>query len=263
MTSRILFFVLLIFISPAVMAAEIGVIGTVVEAEGAASVGNRHAAPDLPVREGEVLQTGAGARLVVLFIDDTQLILSEKTRVTVNDYIFNESAPEGNRAAYSILNGAFLYVSGLIGPGARVETPAGSIGVRGTQFWGGMLDGQYGVLVTEGRVALSAATGETEINAGLGVFSRGRIFAPSAPAAWAEEKKTRAVATVALKRPQAVQQRLAAVRAAHVMRRQSFKGVLERRQNNEIRRNSPKPSQMRQRVKPSQMRPVVKPTDRY
>lgn len=219
-----------------ILAEDHPVVGTVLEVEGTAAIhsNGRVTAATLhtPVRYGDTVTTGAASRVFVQFLDETEIILSEKTELKVDDYIYD---PEGgeSRAAYSILKGVFYYVSGLIGkdPGAdiKVETIHGSIGVRGTQFWGGDIDGTYGVLLAEGAVDVKTEAGSVTLKPGEGTFLKGRRAMPVPPKVWAAEKTERAKATVRLQRQELVRQRVGANKARNTALRQKFKGFAEQR----------------------------------
>lgn len=86
----------------------------------------------------DTIQTGPNGRANVLFQDDTTLTVSENSKLLVDSYVYDPYNSSSNRALYSYLEGAFQYVSGLIGkkadPDVKIETPVGTIGIRGTEF---------------------------------------------------------------------------------------------------------------------------------
>lgn len=94
--------------------------------------------PGDPIHAGDVIRTGAGGRAEVYFADHTTLTLSGNSRVQMDNYVFNPTATDNNRAGYSGLEGAFKYTSGVIAkkqnPDVSVDTTYGHIGVRGTEF---------------------------------------------------------------------------------------------------------------------------------
>ncbi len=95
----------------------------------------------------------------------------------------------------TVSEGAFLFVGGKIegpsGGNVEIRTPVGTLGVRGTTFWGGAIDGGYGVLVLSGEVSVTTRRGRVVLKEGQGtmVFSgrglpalrRGQLIAPSEP----------------------------------------------------------------------------------
>jgi hypothetical protein len=65
--------------------------------------------------------------------------------------------------------GAFRFATGRIKALKQkkiaVSTPVADIGVRGTEFWGGALDGRYGVLLLEGEGVVSNQAGSVVLSA--------------------------------------------------------------------------------------------------
>jgi hypothetical protein len=202
---------------PAFAQVNDGVIGTILELEGSASVtpagGQASAAAiNMPVHLNDMVQTETGSRVFILFIDNTELTLSENTQAKIDNYIFDPDDNTNNKASYSVMQGAFQYVSGLIGkktnPDVHIDTPVGSIGIRGTDFWGGTLDNQYNVAVNEGQVALKTDAGESVVNKGEGSSVQDRHSLPAPASAWSPEKFQRIASTVHLRRQALVRQKI-------------------------------------------------------
>jgi len=106
----------------------------------------------------------------VLLADGTTLTLSENSKLTVDNYVFDWSNHNNDKASYNYLQGAFQYVSGLIAkkpdPDVRVETAYGQIGIRGTRFIArrAPCSSTQEVYLIEGQLAIKPqATGETNI----------------------------------------------------------------------------------------------------
>ncbi|MBU6234572.1 MAG: FecR domain-containing protein [Alphaproteobacteria bacterium] len=196
--------------------ADEDVIGTVLEVEGTANViANGVKSPitvNMPVHTGDLLTTGSESRLYIMLLDSTELTLSENGNLSVDDYVYDEANNSDNHAAYSIIKGAFLYVSGLVAkkenPEVTVKTGVGSIGIRGTRFWGGEMDGKFGVLVGDGEVEFDSGAGPVRIRKGEGTSVKARGEKPEPINTWPREKIDRAVKTVALKNPEVVGQRI-------------------------------------------------------
>jgi len=99
------------------------------------------------------------------------------------------------------LAGDFRFISGKLTPGAArdasVTTPFAVIAVRGTDFWGGPIDGAFGVLLFEGAVSVTNAGATTDLTMpGDGVNLPTLVSPPGGVVAWAADKVARAVATV-------------------------------------------------------------------
>jgi hypothetical protein len=216
-----------------------GVVGTILEVEGSGTVTPpggtaTPAAVNTPVHLNDTVQTGAQSRIFIQFIDETELTLSENAKATIDNYVFDADDNSQNKAAYSIMDGAFQYVSGLIGhkenPDVRVDTPVGSIGVRGTNFWGGNIDGDYNVAVNEGQVALKTDAGEETVNKGEGTSVHDRSLRPARAAALDPAKFQRMRNTVFLKRRQMVRQRVGMMKRRNQFLRKRYKKFMHRRQ---------------------------------
>jgi hypothetical protein len=146
----------------------------------------------------EAVTTGKGTRLEITLVDSTTLTLGENARLSLDDFIFNPRA--ATRINLSV-NGAFRYISGKLGPGAtrtaEVTTPFATLGARGTDFWGGPIDGHFGVVVLEGTVTVTHRGRTVTLNR----RNEGTNFAdahsrPGAVHSWTKAKLDRAIATV-------------------------------------------------------------------
>jgi hypothetical protein len=148
----------------------------------------------------EVVSTGAAARLEVTLKDSTRLTLGEKTKLTLDRFVFNPAARRG-RIRFRV-SGAFRFLSGQVSKLARsdvrVTTPLAAIGVRGTEFWAGPIDDQaLGVFLIEGAVRVSNAAGAQILNrSGQGTNIARSGAAPGPVTLWPPDKVNRALATV-------------------------------------------------------------------
>lgn len=149
----------------------------------------------------EVVSTGEAARLEVTFTDGTQLTLGEKAKLTLDTYVFNPTAGSGT-IKFGVV-GAFRFLSGqvakLASSDVSVATPSATIGIRGTEFWGGPIDDQaLGVFLIEGAVSVLNAAGErilSQPGQGINIATPGAALGPVT--FWPQDKIDRAVATVA------------------------------------------------------------------
>src|SRR4029450_10792963 len=141
-------------------------IGTVSRIQGEASAVHGGATRALGLNASvflnEIVSTGAAARLEVTFKDSARLTLGEKTTLTLDRFVFNPAARRG-RIGFRV-SGAFRFLSGQVSKLARSDvtmtTPFATIGVRGTEFWGGPIDDQaLGVFLVEGAVRVSNTAG--------------------------------------------------------------------------------------------------------
>jgi len=152
------------------------------------------------VQRGDVISTGPGARLEMTMLDDAVMTLGEKTIYVVIDYIAGDKEPN---AAMRLLQGAFSGVSGkmmqVAGAKFTVETETATIGIRGTTFWGGMIDGAFQVAMLDGKaVIIENKAGRVVIDAvNEGTLIKDANTPPTKPKAWGGNKLQRAIATVA------------------------------------------------------------------
>ncbi len=108
---------------------------------------------------------------------------------------------ESVSAAWDIVAGAFLMVTGEIAKtspeNVSITTPSVHIGIRGTQFWGGLIDDGYGVLLLEGIITVATSSGTVVLSkVGEGTMVAEAGAAPSDPIVWGDEKKARAFEAV-------------------------------------------------------------------
>lgn len=147
----------------------------------------------------ELLRSQADARLGATLADDTRITLGENAVLRIDEFVFTPGQ-RGGTLAMRVLQGAFLFVGGEVetpaGGNVTIQTPVGTLGIRGTTVWGGPLDGRYGIIVLEGEVTLTNAAGTVTLTEGLGTMVASAQSAPEAPAPWADDRMARAVATI-------------------------------------------------------------------
>jgi hypothetical protein len=218
--------------------AETVIVGTLLEADGPVSLVVPGAEPKAlklndPVHMNDVIETGADARAFILLIDNTELTLGENAQFTVDEYVFDETNEALNKGRYSVLRGAFLYTSGLLAkkenPDVTVATPFGSVGIRGTTFWGGEIDGEYGILVTDGQVSVQTERGRILVNKEQGTMLFSKTAIPARAGTWAQEKIDRAVQTIALKDSTVVRERVTQYAETQKQDRAKYKEYLDQR----------------------------------
>jgi FecR-like protein len=127
--------------APEPSSTPIGVVQT--STQGPVSVIHAGTTTPVPLEPGDTIsmndtiQTGPGAKVSILFDDNTEITLSENTKLKVDDYVYDPNGTS-NRASYSFLEGMFQYVGGLIEKNhpadVRINTSVDGIGIRGTEF---------------------------------------------------------------------------------------------------------------------------------
>lgn len=140
-------------------------VGQVAEVTGLATV--RHPdgstetiAKGTPIYKGDIVETDAKGAVNITFADETNFAVSEDARFAVDDYTYDPQTQSGE-TNFSVLKGVFVFTSGLIGrddpDDVKIETPAGSIGIRGTIIAGNVNTGE--ITVVEGAIVLTDRNG--------------------------------------------------------------------------------------------------------
>jgi ferric-dicitrate binding protein FerR (iron transport regulator) len=151
------------------------------------------------IQLGDVISTGPDSRLELKMIDDTIFTLGARTHFVVMEYEFKNTVGSG---AVRLMSGALNTITGklamLNGAPLKVETNFGTIGIRGTEFWMGSLQGDFEVVMWEGAgVEIRNRAGDSEIlQANDGVRIDGPDTAPRTAEFWELEKRLDAMATV-------------------------------------------------------------------
>lgn len=161
--------------------------------------GERRLAAGDAIHLGERVFTGPGARIEIVFVDETSLTLGENAVMQMDTLVFDGT---GGTMALDMLSGAFAFTTGLIGQNDHedvvVTTPVSTIGIRGTTFWGGPIDDAYGVLILEGVIVVTTRGGAVVLDeVGEGTSITSADAAPGEVRLWPEDKTARAFATIA------------------------------------------------------------------
>lgn len=157
---------------------------------------------------GDEIRTGPGARLQILFDDDSKLTVSENARIAIDQFVY---APGGESSqALAMAAGVFRFVSGQIGRESprdvAFSTPVATIGIRGTVFLGGELTvgmpvGQphYGFQIIEGAIDVISPGGTVVLDeAGEGTFlPLNRVAAPTPVRQWTAAEAAEALDALA------------------------------------------------------------------
>jgi hypothetical protein len=149
--------------------------------------------------EKDTIVTGLDARTSLKFNDGTITTLGSDSEMLIKQYKWSADDKTPS-AEFELIKGVFRTVTGLITkvktPSYTVKTPMGSIGIRGTDFWGGYLDkdaidvlfveGDHEIVITNefGTTILTKPGQGTTIKAGQ---------APTAAKVWPQHKVDRAV----------------------------------------------------------------------
>jgi hypothetical protein len=85
------------------------------------------------IYRGDVIQTGPDGKLGIAFVDGTSFSVLANARMEVNEFLYD---PHGhsNSSLVSLTKGTFTMIAGEVAHtgGMKVETPIGTMGIRGT-----------------------------------------------------------------------------------------------------------------------------------
>ena len=188
---------------PALAAGE--VVGKVIGLQGAAvalqDAMPRTLAVGSDILQGDVVSTGIGGRVKLRMIDDTEFSLGERSLFIVEEFLMST---QQSSALTNLVTGAVAVVTGQIaklqGNPFQLRTPVATLGVRGTTFWGGQLDGNFQFALLDGpALIVENAAGTVEITTvGQGTLVSGPNAAPDTPTEWGQAKIARAAAITAV-----------------------------------------------------------------
>ncbi len=126
------------------------------------------AAVGTPIYQGDIVQTSKTGAVNIMFSDHTTFAVSENARMSVDKYIYHSAEHTGS-TFFSMLQGMFVYTSGLIGktePGnVNIETPVGSIGIRGTVIAGDIhMSGPSNITIVNGAITVTNGSGTIDMS---------------------------------------------------------------------------------------------------
>lgn len=110
---------------------------------------------------GDRVDTGAKGQVQILFADKTELVVGPSSSLVIEDYLLRNDGSAGNLAV-NMLSGAFRFVTGDSAKSRyKIETPSGTIGVRGTALDVFVENGLAWALLYHGAI-VSCALGEVD-----------------------------------------------------------------------------------------------------
>ena len=88
---------------------------------------------DDPIYLGDVIQTRAGSTAGIVFGDGTSFNVSENARMEINEFVYDPKS-SSNSTLFNLTRGTFTFLAGKAAKtgNMRVETPVGTMGIRGT-----------------------------------------------------------------------------------------------------------------------------------
>lgn len=121
------------------------------------------------VYHNELVETGEEAATKLVFLDETSLTLGADSQIVLDSFVFD---PDPSQASFvmTAVKGVFRFASGKLPKNAyRINTPAATIGVRGTTLTVSVVpaDGADGrgravveVVLEEGEATVTTCAGE-------------------------------------------------------------------------------------------------------
>jgi hypothetical protein len=95
------------------------------------------AALNLPLLQGDIIQTGPNGKAGLILEDDTVISLGFNSKIALKSFLFQPNEKQLSFIA-KVFNGTITFISGQITKlaprEAKIETPYATIGSRGTQL---------------------------------------------------------------------------------------------------------------------------------
>ena len=146
----------------------------------------KSAANGAAIESGQTVTVGKGGKAVIRFQDGQIIALQPKSIFKVNNYQYDQAAPEKGESFFSLLEGGMRALTGLIGnnnrAGWRMATPTMTIGIRGTDFMAVVDQGVY-LKVEAGAISATTSAGTAVFTAGeTAVVTSGTALGTAVPA---------------------------------------------------------------------------------
>lgn len=111
------------------------------------------------VQVGQVLETGDNGHIHIRFVDGAFAAVRPKTRLLIEDYLYDPARPAASRVKFSLENGTLRSITGRAGEAARdrfrLNTPIAAIGIKGTDFVAQVIADTTRVSVSSGVVVVA------------------------------------------------------------------------------------------------------------
>jgi len=144
------------------------------------------------VIEGDIIKTGDDGHVVIDFEDDTEITVASRGSFSVDQYFYDATKPDENRARYQVLGTAFSYVGGKMDkaekPDVQIGLDFGSIGVRGTKISRAMKNGECWIYLESGKIDVFNDGGKVFLKPGDGTVMSAKTKAPAKPHVWTEQE---------------------------------------------------------------------------
>ncbi len=120
------------------------------------------------ILEGDTLTTAADGKLQVRFVDKALLTLKANSKLDISAYQLAKADNESEEVLMNLITGGFRTITGSIGKGEKsaytVNTPAASIGIRGTNYEIAQEpSGEFVIAVWDGGITVSNDQGSINV----------------------------------------------------------------------------------------------------
>lgn len=118
---------------------------------------------------GDKITTGPNGQVQIVFSDNTHLVIGPDSTLTIEDYLIRNDGSAG-KLVVDMLGGSFRFATGdSAKDNYLINTPTGTIGVRGTLFdvFVDIVTGKAWVMVYEGETLLTEGNAPPEVLTGL------------------------------------------------------------------------------------------------
>lgn len=137
------------------------------------------------IQPGETIITGIDGRAQLKFDDGARLSLQPETEFRIDEYVFSGEAKGQEKGFFSLIKGGLRTITGLIGrqnkQAYRMNTPAATVGIRGTEFsllYTGGDNGSLSVGTGDGEVSVCNDAGCVFVSGGESAIVTGKQNAP-------------------------------------------------------------------------------------
>lgn len=165
------------------------------------------------IMENDYVATGVSSFAKLKLGADTQILLGPETHLLIDHYLADQGGD------LELIGGQMVFdrPEGLPKIDVSLRTAFGMIGVRGTKFFAGPLQGTFSVFVEHGRVEVSNAGVSRKVQGGEGIDLRvpdgavrslggkaalkdmGKLALPTVPKPWGKDRIKAAYASVGLR----------------------------------------------------------------
>lgn len=138
------------------------------------------------IMSGEVIKTGINSSVQIRFVDKALMTIKANTEMDISEYQLEKpESGQKEKAIMTLVKGGFRTISGQIGKGDKsaykVDTPAASIGIRGTNYEVQQeASGDFVMAVYSGGISVQNESGSIELGLGSD-FNFTRVSHKSAP----------------------------------------------------------------------------------